>query len=826
MIIKNIATYLENLKQKDIKPEIFTVWPFPEGLTVLEILNSIGYKLSHLWDSVKINTTTETTDDKTAEVTVSGDVDQLNFDFKIPRGKDGAPGPKGEPGVSVTVGNTTTLAAGETASVTNSGTESDPVLNFAIPQGAKGEQGETGPAGPAGANGAPGEAGPQGPKGEQGPQGEPGPKGDPGEQGPTGPQGPAGDPGPENLVMITATASTTTQGDYTPNTTFADALADIQANKVVCIKLENLAGRFYIPYSSSNSEILASAGTVSGSNQSIELYTIRWAADTNIISITGTKEGCIADGGQVGQVLAKKSNESFDTEWIGTPTIITFPNNYTQNELYKLALNGLIVLNNSLFYYITAATPNILYGISWIAWNGTQHYHTINRCSIANGVFTVLTTTNYEVPSGGTKSQILTKISEANGDYAWIDPPNGSVPDGGTTGQVLAKKTNVNGDVEWVNQMGGEDNIFIAYFDETVNPNTCTKTYAELVEAYKANKDIVIIRKWKDPGSNVFEEYFSNFDVIVISENEYSFNSYNHSLSSKSDSTAVTVVEHCLFWNKGLETPVTQTKTYSVVKNEPYNNFVKTFDGGTSGQVLTKLASGYGWKDTGEADNPFYIVTVTNGTANHDSYDIYDAATKNNKIVLLVNSATNQVYTLYNASMFKPIFTPILYYYDQDANKITLNNATFTSSDAVEFSTINLYTAPNGGTTGQILAKKTDTNGDFEWIKNSTIKIEWENTSFGATGSFNVNTTVHGNRAFIIYYSDTASNTSNTDNLNSVIVTNNIANKIKLNTNNGYRTVTVGLTSTGTNFNFSTGFNTTTNAVDNTIILPLYIMTI
>lgn len=482
MIIKNIATYLENLKQKDIKPEIFTVWPFPEGLTVLEILNSIGYKLAHLWDSVKINTTTETTDDKTAEVSVSGNVDQLNFDFKIPRGKDGAPGPKGDPGVSVTVGNTTTLAAGESASVTNSGTESDPVLNFAIPQGAKGEQGETGPAGPAGADGAPGEAGPAGP------QGEPGPKGAPGEQGPTGPKGPAGEPGPENLVMITATASTTTQGDYTPDTTFTDALADIQANKVVCIKLENLLGRFYIPYSSSNSEILASAGTVSGSNQSIELYTIRWAADTNIISITGTKEGCIADGGQVGQVLAKKSNKSFDTEWIGTLTVITFPNNYTQNELYNLALKGLIVLNSNLLYYITAASPTILYGISWIAWNGSQHYHTINRCSIANGKFTVLTTTNYEVPSGGTKSQILTKISEANGDYDWIDPPSGSVPDGGTTGQVLAKKSDTNGDVEWVNQTGGESAEKIT-FEEWPGEYKCNKTYQEISELITNNKN-------------------------------------------------------------------------------------------------------------------------------------------------------------------------------------------------------------------------------------------------------------------------------------------------------------------------------------------------
>lgn len=509
MIIKNIATYLENLKQKDIKPEIFTVWPFPEGFTVLEILNSIGYKLAHLWDSVKINTTTETTDDNAAQVTVSGDVDQLNFDFKIPRGKDGE---KGDPGVSVTVGNTTTLPAGESASVTNSGTNSDPVLNFGIPQG------------------------------------------------------PAGEPGPENLVMITATASTTTQGDYTPDTTFTDALADIQANKVVCIKLENLPGRFYIPYSSSNLEILASAGTVSGSNQSIELYTIRWAADKNIISITGTKEGCIADGGQAGQVLAKKSNVSFDTEWVSNVLTLQII-----DGVLKDAHNNIITPDffNSNNYWAIIYHNKYIYQLYYIekdhAYFTAYDYNDTNLIIkliyvTKTGNVNISSRINFSLTVGGAKGQILAKKSASNGDCEWVDPPSGSMPDGGTTGQVLAKKS--------------------------------------------------------------------------------------------------------------------------------------------------------------------------------------------------------------------------------------------------------------------------DKNGDVEWIKNSTIKIEWENTSFGETGSFNVNTTVTDNSAFIIYYSDTASNTSSADNLNSVIVTNNIANKIKLNTSNGYRTVTVGLTSTGTTFNFSTGFNTTTNTVDNTIILPLYIMTI
>lgn len=230
MIIHDIANYLVNLKKQDVKPDIYSVFDLPcenrypeniesEKLTILEILNAIGCRLKNLFGFVKINTTTETIDEGEAVVNVSGDVDNLNFNFKIPRGKDVSPGP-------------------------------------------------------------------------------------------------------DNLIIITATASATVPGEYSPDVTYNDALADIQANKAVMIKLENVAGRYYIPYSASNTEILASAGTISGSNQSIELYTLKWSAQTNIITLTETKEGCTADGGTKGQVLVKKSSESFDTEWVDPPPVV------------------------------------------------------------------------------------------------------------------------------------------------------------------------------------------------------------------------------------------------------------------------------------------------------------------------------------------------------------------------------------------------------------------------------------------------------------------------------------------------------------------------
>lgn len=238
-------------------------------------------------------------------------------------------------------------------------------------------------------------------------------------KGPAGERGPAGQPGPENLVIITATASTTVQGEYNPDTTYTKALADIQANKAVMIKLENVPGRYYIPYSSSNAEILASAGTVSDSKQSIELYTLKWAAQTNIITLTGTREGCIADGGTAGQVLVKKSDDNFDTEWINNFTFIK-NSQTTQADLIEKYKKGPVFIYSNYTnkcYYVCAYINNNLYAMSFTdAYLGILY---VNRLSI--------------LPDN---SYIETQFTVS------------TVPDGGLTGQILAKKSNTNGDTE------------------------------------------------------------------------------------------------------------------------------------------------------------------------------------------------------------------------------------------------------------------------------------------------------------------------------------------------------------------------------------------
>ena len=489
MFIHDIADFLVNLTCKDIKPDIYSVFDSScenncpnnvnsEKLTILEILNAIGCRLKNLFGFVKINTTTETIDEGEAVVNVSGDVDNLNFDFKIPNiGKTGPAGPAGP--------------AGER------GPAGDP--GPAGPAGERGPAGEAGPAGPAGERGPAGQPGPVGPAGERGPAGEPGPagpKGDPGadgtsfkvlgrydtlagleaahptgtegdayavgsadsnviylwdtdknawvsvgslqgpagEPGPAGPageRGPQGEPGPENLVIITASASATVQGEYIPDTTYTKALADIQANKAVMIKLENVPGRYYIPYSSSNAEILASAGTVSGSKQSIELYLIKWTAQTNIITLAGTKEGCIADGGSTGQVLVKKSDDSFDTEWDTQYKIIQSNQTFSTAELVKLFNNGTLIyvynIETAHLYNIYAVSGGILYGISELNVNSTKKLITPYKCQITAGnKINFIYDGVYAIANGGTTGQILAKKSNTDGDTEWIDPPSGS----------------------------------------------------------------------------------------------------------------------------------------------------------------------------------------------------------------------------------------------------------------------------------------------------------------------------------------------------------------------------------------------------------------
>lgn len=74
-----------------------------------------------------------------------------------------------------------------------------------------------------------------------------------------------------------------------------------------------------------------------------------------------------------------------------------------------------------------------------------------------NGVIETLNGT-HGLPAGGDTNQVLTKTSGEDYAVKWKDPQGAAgvgVPTGGTTGQVLAKKSNTDYDTEWTDVQGG-----------------------------------------------------------------------------------------------------------------------------------------------------------------------------------------------------------------------------------------------------------------------------------------------------------------------------------------------------------------------------------
>lgn len=116
-------------------------------------------------------------------------------------------------------------------------------------------------------------------------------------------------------------------------------------------------------------------------------------------------------GGTTGQILAKKSDDDFDTKWEDVPN--------APNGIPAGGSTGQMLVKNSGTNYDT----------KWA-------------------------TAPTGVPNGGTQDQILVKQSGNDGDVAWENPPVG-LPSGGTQGQVLTKSSVTNFDVAWADPAGG-----------------------------------------------------------------------------------------------------------------------------------------------------------------------------------------------------------------------------------------------------------------------------------------------------------------------------------------------------------------------------------
>ena len=340
MFIHDIADYLVNLTSKDIKPDIYSVFDLPgenyvknrcpenierEKLTILEILNAIGCRLKNLFGFVKINTTTETIEDDEAVVNVSGDVDNLNFEFKIPNigktGPQGPAGPQGEPGTDGTSflvkGRYDTLSELEAAHPTGNagdayavGTADSNVIylwdtdkqEWTSVGSLQGPQGEPGPAGEIGPQGLQGEPGPAGERGPEGPQGKPGPAGERGPQGLQGDPGPTGERGPQGL-----------QGEHGPAGERGPQGLQGEPGPAGERGPEGPQGK---PGPAGERGPQGLQGEPGPAGPKGDTGPAGPKGDTGPAGKIGPQGPGVAAGGTKGQVLAKKSSENFDTEWV------------------------------------------------------------------------------------------------------------------------------------------------------------------------------------------------------------------------------------------------------------------------------------------------------------------------------------------------------------------------------------------------------------------------------------------------------------------------------------------------------------------------------
>jgi hypothetical protein len=135
-----------------ISPEAFTSVAVVEEITVVEA-GSIGPQgppgPPGATATITVGDTQTGAPGSDADVTNVGTPDAAIFDFVIPEGVQGQPGPAGDPGppgdaATVDAGVTTTGAPGSDAAVVNVGTTSAAIFDFTVPAGADGPPGPDG----------------------------------------------------------------------------------------------------------------------------------------------------------------------------------------------------------------------------------------------------------------------------------------------------------------------------------------------------------------------------------------------------------------------------------------------------------------------------------------------------------------------------------------------------------------------------------------------------------------------------------------------------------------------------------------------------------
>ena len=202
----------------------------------------------------------------------------------------------------------------------------------------------------------------------------------------------------------------------------------------------------------SGSTVSVNVGTTTTGESGTNANVTNSGDETNVIlnftiprGDTGPAGPGVATGGTTGQVLAKKSDANYDTEWINNsggeiPGTFTIPITETEGKItttynYQSVIDA--VNNGKVPYLLNTATGEFYMLLNYInnptatsRWFCPQYNFAGTAAKIVNFI-------------------IWNQISATSKFLSKTTTYFQTIPTGGTTGQVLVKKSNDDFDVEW-----------------------------------------------------------------------------------------------------------------------------------------------------------------------------------------------------------------------------------------------------------------------------------------------------------------------------------------------------------------------------------------
>lgn len=281
----------------------------------------------------------------------------------------------------------------------------------------------------------------------------------------------------------------------------------------------------------------------------------------------------------------------------------------------------------------------------------------------------------HELPEGGTEGQMLSKKSDANYDVQWSDAPE-SLPEGGAQGQVLAKKSAENFDVEWVDQSGGGTGDYLPLAGGSMNAGATIRSEGNLnIQSGPTNSRLSI----GTPSTYL-------------------------DISGK----AITVYNDVLMGQHQIKQRSAPAGD-EYLTNKKYVDGVAVPAGGTTGQVLAKKSDtdrDCVWVDQSGGGTGDYL-PLAGGTMDADAaINFTESGSGHSEL------SSGELQHTGNPFQFVGDF-------NFQTHCPSTQGTPQTANDLTPKGYVDGVAIPAGGTTGQVLAKKSDTDRDCEWVDQS-----------------------------------------------------------------------------------------------------------